>query len=158
MRTSGIRGFAAGVRRFTLRCVRGQAHAWHRGLTFSKRILSSPHPVSIRRLADGGPPCAVRPSGVTPAVSAAHLATRQHDFTQYLIDRNRRVRAYLTLVEAQAAVQILAQRILFNWRLRVHSEDAEAWLVAQNYRVWRLRASVPLPNRELADTQFRDNT
>ena len=62
------------------------------------------------------------------------------------------------IVEAQAAVQILAQRVLFNLEdFEFPPEDAEAWQWRKNYRVWEAARKVFLYPENWLEPEFRDN-
>lgn len=62
------------------------------------------------------------------------------------------------IVEALAAVQIFAQRILFNLEsFEFPPEDAEAWQWRKNYRVWEAARKVFLYPENWLEPEFRDN-
>src|SRR5215210_4726499 len=80
-------------------------------------------------------------------------------YHHYLIDPEQAACGRTSrIVEAQAAVQIFAQRILFNLEgFKFTPEDAEAWQWRKNYRVWEAARKVFLYPENWLEPELRDN-
>jgi hypothetical protein len=80
-------------------------------------------------------------------------------YHHYLIDPEQAACGRTSrIVEAHAAVQIFAQRILFNLEpFEFPSEDADAWQWRKNYRVWEAARKVFLFPENWLEPEFRDN-
>ena len=81
-------------------------------------------------------------------------------YRHYLIDPEMAPCARTSrIVEAHAAVQLFAQRILLNLEppLSFPREDAEAWQWRKNYRVWEAARKVFLYPENWIEPELRDN-
>jgi hypothetical protein len=81
-------------------------------------------------------------------------------YRHYLIDPQMAPCARTSrIVEAHAAVQLFAQRILLNLEppLSFPREDAEAWQWRKNYRIWEAARKVLLYPENWIEPELRDN-